>query len=548
MASHGLHRLLEHLRRALPSSDASHSDGELLARFAARRDEEAFALLVRRHGRMVLGVCRRILGDAHDAEDAFQAAFLVLARKAAALTNGSAVGNWLYGVAYRTALAARSVKARRRARECQVEVLPHPAVGPPEADDWRPLLDRELSRLPDKYREAVVLCELQGLTRQEAARMLQVPAGTVSSRLAAARRLLAQRLARRGVAVSVGAVAWAGAADAAVPAALAVWTAEAATAFAAGQAALAPRVAALTQGVLQAMFLSKLQGVAATLLLAASLAVGCLAFQAAGPGKAAAAQARDDGKDLEALRKENELLKVNLQATLEKIQRLEAEVRDLRARLARGTEKAGPFEAGWDKAIDPDKDCKFVHEKDALTIVVPGKDHDLGVERDKMNAPRLLRDVEGDFVAEVRVGGDSFKPSADSTTTERKSFVGAGLVLMDGDKTYIRLERAGLHRDGELHTYPNWELRKDGEWKLAGGAFGLPFEYKDTYLRLERKGDQVLGSYSQDGKEWTSLDPLEVTLPARLKVGIAAVSTSAEPFKPRFDAFKLTVSGDKKKN
>jgi RNA polymerase sigma factor (sigma-70 family) len=555
MPTDGLHRVLEHLRQALPPLDGGGlSDGELLARFAAARDEASFAALVRRHGRMVLGVCRRVLGDAHDADDAFQATFLVLVRKAATLADGEAVGNWLYGVAYRAAVEARCALARRRARERPMAQPPQREAAPAEVQDWRPLLDRELNRLPEKYRSAVVLCELEGRPRREAARLLGVPEGTLSSRLAAARRLLADRLTRRGVAVSAGALAalWAEAASAAVPEALAAATAKAASAFAAGQAAAAP-VAALTQGVLKAMFLSKLKTAIAAAMVATALALGCFAYRGvAGPGAGAAppAEVRDEEKgaaDLEALRKENELLKLNLRLTLEKIRALEAEARQVKALAPIAPAKVvGPFEKGWDEPLDPDKDCKFVLDKDALTIEVPGKDHDLAVERPLMNSPRLMRDVEGDFVAQVRVSG-AFSPSTDSTTPQRVPFVGAGLWLMADDQTYVRLDRATLRRDGEAKTYASWELRRDGKWELAGDATVQPLEDKATYLRLERKGDKLLASVSHDGKKWSELSPLELKLPAKLKLGVGAGSTSTEPFKPRFDEFKLTQSGDRKR-
>src|SRR5262249_9287871 len=156
--------LLEHLHR----TGGGLTDGQLLGRFLSSRNEAAFAALVRRHGPMVLGVCRRILGDFHDAEDAFQATFLVLARKAASVVKRESLGNWLYGVAYRTALQARVTNARRRARERPMRDMPHPELPPAEPQDWRPLLDRELSRLPEKYRAAIVLCDLEGRTRREA--------------------------------------------------------------------------------------------------------------------------------------------------------------------------------------------------------------------------------------------------------------------------------------------------------------------------------------------------------------------------------------------
>ncbi len=153
--------LIQHLSRGALGLDGDVTDGQLLGRFLARRDEAAFEALLRRHGPMVLGVCRRVLGNSHDADDAFQATFLVLVRKAATVRPASAVGNWLYGVAYRTALEARSAAARRRRKEREVADM---ARGRPADDDrgeLRRLLDQELSRLPDKYRTPIILCDLE---------------------------------------------------------------------------------------------------------------------------------------------------------------------------------------------------------------------------------------------------------------------------------------------------------------------------------------------------------------------------------------------------
>src|SRR5262249_13548239 len=156
-----------------------------------------------RHGPMVLGVCRRLLGDSADAEDAFQAAFLVFVRKAASIAGREALGGWLHGVAYRTALEARGRRARRRAKEKQAGEMPEPLVEPDEhLRDLRPLLDQELNRLPDKYGVPVILCELEGKTRKEAARILGLPEGTLSWRLAQAKKMLAKRLSRHGTALS----------------------------------------------------------------------------------------------------------------------------------------------------------------------------------------------------------------------------------------------------------------------------------------------------------------------------------------------------------
>jgi RNA polymerase sigma factor (sigma-70 family) len=337
MATADLSKVLEHLRRALPPpEEADAGDGQLLARYVAGRDEAAFAALVRRHGRMVLGVCRRVLGHVQDSEDAFQAVFLVLARKAGSVVKRESLGSWLYGTAFRTALEARALQARRRAREKQVEELPHPAITPADPPDWRPLFDEELNRLPEKYRTAVVLCELEGRPRKEAARLLGLAEGTLSSRLAAARRLLAGRLAGRGLALSGGALAAAWAAEsaaAAVPAALVTSTVRSALPSAAGQAAAATPAAALTQGVLQSMFLSKLKVAVAALLVVAALGAGALAYHGAGgPSQAQAADAPRPDSDLEALRKENELLRRSLELALEKIKAQDAEMRKLRER------------------------------------------------------------------------------------------------------------------------------------------------------------------------------------------------------------------------
>jgi RNA polymerase sigma factor (sigma-70 family) len=170
VATSQLSHVVRHLRRAAQAQEGGElRDGQLLECFVTRRDEAAFEALVRRHGPMVLGVCRRLLRHPQDAEDAFQVTFLVLARKAKALRQGDLVGNWLYGTACR---AAQEVKAaRRRVQERQVSPMPEP-VTVEEADVWRdlrPILDQELNRLPDRYRVAVVLCDLEGGTRREVA-------------------------------------------------------------------------------------------------------------------------------------------------------------------------------------------------------------------------------------------------------------------------------------------------------------------------------------------------------------------------------------------
>jgi RNA polymerase sigma factor (sigma-70 family) len=275
MAVHRLAGGIQHLGRAHIPDDCD--DGELLGRFVERRDESAFAALVRRHGPMVWGVCRRVVGHHQDAEDAFQAAFLVLARRAAAVRPRRLVANWLYGVASRTALKAKAVAGKRQAREKFVAQLPEVGSDRPEA--WAGLdllIDRELAALPDKYRAAVVLCDLEGQKGKDAARQLGVPEGTLASRLRTGRVLLAKRLTRKGITLFGGALATLitdRSATAGVPAGLVTSTTRAATGKPADVVA---NVSALTEGVMKAMVLTKLK-----LVLAGVLVVGVLALAGA---------------------------------------------------------------------------------------------------------------------------------------------------------------------------------------------------------------------------------------------------------------------------
>jgi RNA polymerase sigma factor (sigma-70 family) len=223
------------------------SDHELLERFAANRDECAFAELVRRHGPMVLAACRRALGHEQDAEDVFQAAFLVLARKAGSIVDGACVGGWLYQVAYRLALRARASGNRRRTRLAALLAMRRqPAVRE------EPLLDDEVHRLPERYRSAVVLCYLEGRTQAEAARLLTTTSEAINSRLKRARQLLRRRLVRDGLAVSAAHLL-AGTARASVPPTLVATTARAALHFLHHESlGVASRAAVLAAGWLRA--------------------------------------------------------------------------------------------------------------------------------------------------------------------------------------------------------------------------------------------------------------------------------------------------------
>ena len=264
-----MNRMVRHLKRAaLLGEQKVQSDGRLLESFLSGRDEAAFEILVKRHGPMVLGVCRRVIGNLHDAQDAFQAVFLVLAKKAAGIMPRELVGNWLYGVAYRTALHARAKLCRRRARESQVMDMPHPTVTPNfDLLDLHQALDRELCKLPEKYRVPIVMCDLEGRSRKDVAGQLQIPEGTLSSRLTTGRQLLARRLSRHGLALSGGGLAMMMTQQAAtaMPSSLLSVTVKAAALTAAGKSAgalLSTHVLALSQGVLKTMFLDKIKVIA----------------------------------------------------------------------------------------------------------------------------------------------------------------------------------------------------------------------------------------------------------------------------------------------
>jgi RNA polymerase sigma factor (sigma-70 family) len=307
----GLDFLVHRLRRAAGGGADGASDASLLERFVAGRDEAAFELLLWRHGPMVLSVCRRMLRCGQDAEDAFQTAFLLLARKASSIRRREAVAGWLYQTACRIALRARAAARKRR-----VAVLQGTATAGRDADpdliwrDLRPVLDEEVNRLPAKYRMAIILCYFQGRTHAQAAQELGCPRGAVAMRLQRARDLLRGRLTRRGLALSVAALAVLAVertASAAAPAALVHATLKAALLSAAGKAvtgAVSAQAAAWTQGALRSMFLSKLKMLAAVTLLVGAIGTGTgllMSVTAAPQSPAsstpsAAARPADDGK------------------------------------------------------------------------------------------------------------------------------------------------------------------------------------------------------------------------------------------------------------
>jgi RNA polymerase sigma factor (sigma-70 family) len=277
-------------------------DGHLLDRFVSRRDESAelaFAILVDRHGPMVMGICRRVLNNSHEAEDAFQATFLILARKAATIMRRHSLASWLYGVALRTAKDARGRAARRRTWEGQATLAnPHDPADIAANRELHSILAEELDRLPERYRMPVLLCELEGLPRQEASRRLGIPEGTLSSRLARARLMLRDRFFSRGLfgtSVCLTSVMANEARALAVPFALAESVTSVATRVAAGfslAGLVSGSVKSLTEEVLNTMMYAKIKGIALGVLTLGAAVTGAVLAQQPSPALSPAAPAK----------------------------------------------------------------------------------------------------------------------------------------------------------------------------------------------------------------------------------------------------------------
>jgi RNA polymerase sigma factor (sigma-70 family) len=303
------HSLLQHIQTIFESGTVSElTDAQLVERFAGPDRETAelcFAALIKRHGPMVFRTCQAIVHDAHDAEDAFQAAFLVLARKARSLVIRDSLGPWLYEVACLIAAGARSARAQRRNHEREAAAMGAPTRHDKTWDDSGAVLREELQHLPDRYRTAIVLCDLEGLTQERAAQLLGWPAGTVRSRLARGRERLRDRLTRRGLTPAVvPALPWltGDAPTTAVSVPLAEITTDAAVRVGANRAALGAMatVGSLTEGALRAMFWNKLKLMAAGILACGLFAgTAVLAFYSAGleQGRSPARKAEEPARD-----------------------------------------------------------------------------------------------------------------------------------------------------------------------------------------------------------------------------------------------------------
>ena len=541
---------------------------ELLQRFADRRDEGAFAALVDRHGPMVLATCRRILPDHADADDAFQATFLVLARKASSLSDPDRLAPWLHGVARRVAVRARSRSARRVEFEGAGRE-DHP-IAPDEADarELRAVLDEELSRLPAKYRDPLVLCYLEGLTHDEAAGQLDWPVGTVRSRLAGGRDRLRSRLTRRGFAPGVLAVL----SPATLPQLAVSRLLQAATVrlvFAGFTGQAAGPAALLAQGVLTTMFFAKVQTVAALVVTTCAVAtVGVVAAQSSGDatGKPAApstppapslstspdqADAATAGQatDLDAVIKRINTLETEIAALKKPDQTVETPVPNrtdlarLHLPIAADTRVFdgfdGKFALNWKEIRYNPSHVSLVKNPGHLTITTQRGSIHGDSKQDQQSGGILAKNLflidnplvlDADFTLTTRVTG--FLPTM--------PYQQAGLIIYDNDDYYVKFVYEYSRADStkqifgcvtEADAQPTHHLVAESESGLT-----------DYWLRLTRRGNNYEYASSLDGKTfrshgaatWTG-SPVQVGLVA--KNGAAATATEVDA---AFDFFAFS--------
>jgi RNA polymerase sigma factor (sigma-70 family) len=432
--------MLRYLREVMRAERPADDDKQLLQRFVGGRDETAFEMILRRHGPMVWGVCRRMLRHPQDAEDAFQATFLVLVRRAASLRDPSRLSCWLYGVASRVAAKARSQAARRHVTEPLIE--DHPA---PDSEDSllsreiSAVLDEEVARLPDKFRLPFVLCYLLGCTNEEAARQLGCPKGTVLSRLATARERLRGRLMRRGLAVSAGGLAgWltARSAMADPPAALVSATLQ----TTASPAAATCVAVTLAQGVILSMTLQKLATIAVVLACAVALAAsGFLISRAMGDGPGVGEGQRGDDKPPLGAQKpagggeepaDNKAVRLDrAHAELERLVNEQDRTEELwsaeRTKVRRSL-------AEWEEALQ-EEDREYVRKRDRIQDVIKAE------EDHRRQYRQLASELEADLakIREAVVGeklppaGERLKDRLEGTLKQLQRVEGAVRTLED---------------------------------------------------------------------------------------------------------------------
>lgn len=488
---------------------AGENDDRLLERFLANRDESAFAALVDRHGPMVLGVCRRVLRDEHDVEDAFQATFMILARNARTIRRSDRVGPWLHGVARRVAVRAKVASTRRRDRErIGIDVEPSGASSSSrdaERIELRAILDEELNGLPERFRAPLVLCYLEGLTHDQAASRLSQPVGTIRSRLSRGRERLRVRLARRGVRADDAALGSAIAIESVSPALLES-TVRLALEFAVSQtgaSALASAGAvALAQGVLKTMMISKLSLTTAC-ALGLVLTVGGLtgyAFQQNAGAEPAREAPKEDSNPLSAVKSrlydiQQSMSELEDQRRKydEKLSSVVKELEELRQQLERS---AGNVEPKVDRPLarptppaDEKERPRYLNPRQP--VVVPSENGHLVTIFSRVFAGR---EPSGDFATRDLTVRLAEKESPRLEVLPRTFDKIGGLVALGlrGEEVRKIAVFATVTRDGD----PGWsvqELREpvtEAEPVLAGGAVVYVLGHRIyTYSYIKNRWD-----------------------------------------------------------
>jgi RNA polymerase sigma factor (sigma-70 family) len=489
MADRPLQNVIHHLRRVVSREKTGElTDAQLLDDFVQRRDEAAFELLVWRHAALVLGTCRRLLHDRHEAEDAFQATFLVLIRKAASISNRDSLGSWLHKVAVRIAQRARTRAAKR---SCQT--LPGEDIPARESSeellwrDLRPVLDEEVNRLPEKYRRPFVLCYLEGHTNEQAAEQLGCPRGTILSRLARGRERLRVRLARRGVVLSgivLSTLLLHKTTEAAVPAALVSVIVKAAIPFAAGTAAaglVSARAAAWTEGVLKAMLLTKLKISTALVVVAALVLTG-----AAWLSQPSLADSRPTQRTQDTRRPDTG----------------RAETRSAPPAEVRGIVKAVDADKGtitltlrFDRREESAEEKTFTLAKNAEVAISSGMGRRGGAYREGK-----LADLAPGAAAVLYLSAD--QKAVEAVLAEGPTVRGL-IKAVDGGKNTVTIDlHAGRGGEGgDEKTYP---VSKKAEVAVDDGR-GKMFSIKEAKVADLRVGAVVTARLSVDSKELVNL-------------------------------------------
>jgi RNA polymerase sigma factor (sigma-70 family) len=541
---------------------------------------------------MVLGVCRRVLHDPHDAEDAFQATFLVLVRKAASILKRELLGNWLYGVAYHTARAARTAAGRRKAKEAKaVPRQPTSDVGMEQ--ELQSLLDKELSRLPDKYRIPVILCDLHDMSRRQAARELGLPEGTLSSRLARARAILARRLSRRGLALTSSALAanlgqQANATP--LPSSLVLTTVKAGTLVLARPAAatgvVSAQVVALSEGVLKAIFLSKLKIVTIALLAGTLLLVGVGTIASRGlrgePQPSSASQAPQTdaksllGQALETARAIEDLpTRFRALISVASAQRETGDAAGARKTLGEALEVAGKFADGRPKVMALLRVVlaqKQAGDQDAMTQTLLQAERTVGAIKDRSEQVNALSDlvrhqaIVGDYEGGMRTlagSGDLLlsaltqfalmlnvddKPAAAKVLKQALALVPENSKRAIGEKiqTLSAIARAQVKAgdpDGALRTV----AKLDDRWRHEGlvaviraqasiGDIDAALRNADAVVPNESKADALQAIALAQAKKGDRPGARKTLLAAREAADLVALELAKKPKGPGLES------------